>query len=431
MIVLPIETKKRELKSKLLITYYLLLNKSEVLIGKDASLTNNFTLCNASILLKSAATFEHAMLATLKDNKNLVYTLDEEGIIPPISDPSINARFSSKNLALLESVFINGNMERKIITSAVSSHKLVDTGNPRLDLCKPKYSELFQSEINAIDKLSKGKKIILIASRFGDVNCHKDVDYFQLLRKAGYIYDNDTEVFYHQRYDHANSLFKFFLDLPDRIAVENPEWLVVIRPHPSEDHSLWREKANRDNVIVNSDYDITSWLHKGVTLIHNGCTTSVEAKFNGTSIITYKPIEEPLHDNIEADELGIICTTPEQVISELKNTSSQSKGNLSKIIYNDYESDSAFKIAKLLSDSEQTSTDNLISKLTIRPKIKYVYDLVMQLLFAKISYTDSKFPSLEFSEIELCLNAFNEANNTDIKFEITKLKRNLFKVKRL
>jgi hypothetical protein len=93
-----------------------------------------------------------------------------------------------------------------------------------------------------------------------------------------------------------------------------PDHTILIRPHPTEDHEVWREIAkDLPNARVANDGNVVPWLMACETLIHVGCTTAVEAAVIGRPAIAYQSVrseefEPPLpyqlsHHAFSLDEL--------------------------------------------------------------------------------------------------------------------------------
>jgi hypothetical protein len=57
-----------------------------------------------------------------------------------------------------------------------------------------------------------------------------------------------------------------------------PDYTIVVRPHPTESHEVYRRIASRcRRVKVTNEGNVVPWLLSAKALIHNGCTTGVEA----------------------------------------------------------------------------------------------------------------------------------------------------------
>src|SRR5690606_13390011 len=76
---------------------------------------------------------------------------------------------------------------------------------------------------------------------------------------------------------HVQAIFQAFADLMPKLSRAFPDHTVVLRPHPSEDHDVWRRiTAGLANVKVLHDGNVVPWLMACDVLLHNGCTTAVE-----------------------------------------------------------------------------------------------------------------------------------------------------------
>jgi hypothetical protein len=97
---------------------------------------------------------------------------------------------------------------------------------------------------------------------------------------------------------HKARLFNAFLDLLPKISEALMPDAMVIRPHPSENWQKWIDAANGlDNVHVIHEGSIGPWLAAADVLIHNGCTSAVEAAIVGTPALSYRPVKAAGYDN--------------------------------------------------------------------------------------------------------------------------------------
>jgi hypothetical protein len=135
-----------------------------------------------------------------------------------------------------------------------------------------------------------------------------------LLENNGFMNSSDARRFHKGFYNHSKKVFDKFIELPNVLAREFPDCLIVIRPHPSECHEAWQSFGKLDNVIISSEFDIASWLSCSKVMIHNGCTTSVEATAMGVPVISYVPEKSDEYDLAPANELGEIASALKDVI---------------------------------------------------------------------------------------------------------------------
>lgn len=440
---MPIETSKRELNSRLLISIASLHHGfDKVIIGKDKEVINNIKQPGV-ILLKSAASFESHLIDKLKNDGCLVCSLDEEGILPPLNDPSINSRFSEKCLMLLDKVFCNGMLELKSFPDWVrSSKKLVITGNPRFDFYMPKTRNFYNNNLEEIRKLTQQKKIILIVSRFGDINLEKSVDLYDILKKSGFLETEEAKLFFKGFFEHSDKIFNKFLDLPEILSKVFKEYMVVIRPHPSEYEDTWKNKYNNySNILVSSDYDIASWLLASSVMIHNGCTTAVEAKALNTPCISYKPFSDEDFDLDYANNLCNIATTNDDVVNILNNLlmlnnckdvyTQETLDKLNKIIM--------FNPEKLASSYIASEMNKLLSKnLSIRKNksfgvifyFKEIFKYILHLSKIRSDYSRKKYGYLSKYGYKNKINLINNSFNLNMNIRIKRIGLDIFSLEK-
>ena len=78
-----------------------------------------------------------------------------------------------------------------------------------------------------------------------------------------------------------------------RLALEFPDVDFVLRPHPTEKPEIWKNLiGDYKNIIVTNAGSATPWIRQCAAMIHNGCTTAMEAVKSGVPVLTYAPIED-------------------------------------------------------------------------------------------------------------------------------------------
>ncbi len=64
---------------------------------------------------------------------------------------------------------------------------------------------------------------------------------------------------------------------------------IVIRPHPTERHDVYNELAARyERVHVTNQGNVVPWILASKAVIHNGCTTGIEAFLMNVPAISYR-----------------------------------------------------------------------------------------------------------------------------------------------
>ena len=74
-------------------------------------------------------------------------------------------------------------------------------------------------------------------------------------------------------------------DLAASGAVEK----IVIRPHPVENHDVWREWAKPLNIDVRYEGSANNWMMAADAVVHPGCTTGMEGLLLDRAVFSYVP----------------------------------------------------------------------------------------------------------------------------------------------
>lgn len=110
-------------------------------------------------------------------------------------------------------------------------------------------------------------------------------------------------------------IFYQFIGLVGALATRFPSREIILRPHPVEDPSTYQKMlASFPNVTVTGHGDASSWIRRCDILIHNGCTTAVQAAVAGKPVITYIPPSAASESNAALpNKIGVTATEPEEV----------------------------------------------------------------------------------------------------------------------
>ena len=77
-----------------------------------------------------------------------------------------------------------------------------------------------------------------------------------------------------------------------------------MRPHPAENEKIWKILlSNIPNVSVIRKDGISHWVENAFAILHNGCTTALEASISQKPVITYSPFKAS-YDRKLANDLG-------------------------------------------------------------------------------------------------------------------------------
>ena len=97
--------------------------------------------------------------------------------------------------------------------------------------------------------------------------------------------------------DYKQAIFEDFKRLIPALKKAFPNYPIVVRPHPSENHQVYREIASRcERVRVINEGNVIPWLRAAKALVHNGCTTAIEAYLMCVPAVSYQATVNEYYD---------------------------------------------------------------------------------------------------------------------------------------
>jgi hypothetical protein len=91
--------------------------------------------------------------------------------------------------------------------------------------------------------------------------------------------------------DLKQGVFEAFQAMIPKLEEAFPEHRVVVRPHPTENPTIYHRIADRcSHVKVTNEGNVVPWLMACQAVIHNGCTTGVEAFVLGVPALSYRAV---------------------------------------------------------------------------------------------------------------------------------------------
>lgn len=296
-IILPIETKVREFHGKLYFAYMAARCRYQVYIGEQGRMWKYANLFpQGTYIDKSIASTRVNWFEQLKESGHKIVSWDEEGLLFFSSEMYKKLRLDEKALRMVEHFFCWGDVQRQVVASyhPEFSEKLHICGNPRFDLLRTDRRQIYSDA--AARLRARYGKIILINTNFAFCNhfrteeeLHAMLQAYPLASEPGYI---DGWIAYQRQG------FAAFCHIVPEIAGRYPEHTIIVRPHPSENHGAWREIAKSSpNIEVNAEGNVHEWIMTSDVLLHDNCTTAVEAYILGVPAISYRQGQNPKYEN--------------------------------------------------------------------------------------------------------------------------------------
>ncbi|MDH3900523.1 MAG: hypothetical protein OEU51_05690, partial [Gammaproteobacteria bacterium] len=167
-------------------------------------------------------------------------------------------------------------------------------GNPRGDMLRSEIRAFYQKDAGILRKTHGN--FILVNTNFNHVNAFgPDMNLFKPVNKPGRkarfgrSARGMSREYARGLADHKQAVFGHFRKLIPELEQAFPDYRIVVRPHPTENHEVYhRIAANCQRVQVTNEGNIVPWLMATRALIHNGCTTGVEAYLMGVPAISYR-----------------------------------------------------------------------------------------------------------------------------------------------
>jgi surface carbohydrate biosynthesis protein len=177
------------------------------------------------------------------------------------------------------------------------------TGNPRGDMLRPEMRDFYAKEIRALHNAYGN--FILINTNVNHVNAfYPHQNLFMPVKRPGEeprfgkAARGMSREFAEGLRAHKQAVFNDFKKLIPSLAKAFPDRTLVVRPHPTENHEVYSKiAASCERVCVTNEGNVVPWLLAAKVLVHNGCTTGVEAWAMGIPAISYRQSVNEYYDN--------------------------------------------------------------------------------------------------------------------------------------
>lgn len=329
-LLLPVETKARELTAKTLLACVASERGWGVIIGKKNTVRGKQDrLPRGSFIEKSISPGRIADIQKAKECGNRVSSWCEEGLLYLNREGYSQGRLEPQSYDAIDYFFAWGKQQADDVADSVGAkHKIVLSGNPRFDLLRPDLRSIFNQAANELKQ--RYGNIILVTSRFSDVNINlniPDFDYVSWLCSEGKITTKEQAALTRRFIQLNEKLFVCFQELIPALSKTFSDHVIIIRPHPSENHGPWIEKTkNLPNVKVIYEGSINEWSLAADVVITNNCTTGVEAFLLDRPVISYRPLKDEAVEFELVDQVSFQAADEEEVLALVHRFVGDNKG---------------------------------------------------------------------------------------------------------
>ena len=327
-LIIPVENQVRELDAKLLLACLAAQRGFESILGSHREIDLRIASFPRGLYLNKSMTARNLnMFHILRRLGHLILAWDEEALVHLPPEIYYSRRLSPEAIGFLSHLFAWG--EENAELWRLWPHLPPDlpihvTGNPRNDMLRPELRAFYDEDVRRIRE--RYGDYLLVNTNFNHVNAFFPAQNLfrpgtleagrPVFGKAGVGMPLDFARALHEQ---KTAVFRAFLQVIPEIARAFPRLSVIVRPHPTEGQAVYRETARGlENVHVTNEGNVVPWLRGARALVHNGCTTGVEAYVMRIPAFTYRPsVSEAIDDTFYRLPHGLshACFTREDLIA--------------------------------------------------------------------------------------------------------------------
>jgi len=305
-LIIPVENQVRELDAKILLSCIAAEKGFPVILGSRAY--THFQAASVPrgvYLAKSMRSLSTLMFQILRKLGHEIVAWEEEALVHPPADNYFSLRLSATTIKLVSHIFAWGQENFDLLADYPQLPKKLPihiSGNPRGDMLRPELRAYFEPTVHDLQR--KHGDFILINTNFTDVNpfipavgmflpADKPIE----ARKFGQLGKGLSREFAEGLYHHKQATLDSFMALIPQLAESFPELNIIIRPHPSENFAIYDALAEKyKRITVTNEGNVLPWLLAMKVMVHNGCTTGLEAFALKVPAISYLPTFDEFYD---------------------------------------------------------------------------------------------------------------------------------------
>jgi surface carbohydrate biosynthesis protein len=305
-LLIPVENQVRELDPKLLLAIIAARRGFSTVIGSHRELDFRIASFPRSIYLNKSFTIRNLkMFRIMHKLRHEIVTWDEEALVHLPPEMYYSRRLSPLTMEYISHLFAWGQDNAELwrqYPEFPAGLPIHITGNPRNDLLRPEMSVFYNNEVKALRKAHGD--FILMNTNFNHVNAFfPSQNLFQPAKepeeepKFGKAGRGMTREYAEGLRAHKQAIFEAFQRLIPDLEEAFPHYTIVVRPHPTESQEIYNKIAAQcERVRVTNEGNVVPWLMATRALIHNGCTTGVEAFVMGVPAISYRATVNEYYD---------------------------------------------------------------------------------------------------------------------------------------
>ncbi len=318
-LLLPVETQIREFDGKLLVACVAAERGIPAIVGSRIAMHAHATALPRGIYVsKDVRSSSLRMLNIFENLGHSICAWDEECLVQFSPQRYYETRVSSVVYSKTATLCAWGKVNEQIFKECPSytGAPIHITGNPRIDLLRPELRGYFDEDVKRIKE--RFGDYILISTHFGAIN-HYVPELSALTLDAITPSSEKNGDFKQGLRDHLFDIFRHFEQMIPALGHAFPDRTILVRPHPAENRAPWDQvAAELTNVHVVQEGNVVPWIIGSQALIHNSCTTSIEAFALDHPAVAYLPVTSDRFDLDLPNSLGAQAHSTGDLITILK-----------------------------------------------------------------------------------------------------------------
>jgi surface carbohydrate biosynthesis protein len=297
-LIIPVENQVRELDPKLLLACIAARRGFTSIIGSHRDIDLRISSFPRSLYLNKSMTDRNLkMFRIMEKIGHQIVTWDEEALVHLPAATYFSRRLSPEAIRYVSHLFAwgedNADLWRQYphLPREMPIHV---TGNPRCDMLRPEMRPFYEPEVEKI-RHTYGD-FILVNTNFNHVNAFfpaqnlfKPVKIEGQEAAFGKAAVGMSRQYARGLHEHKQKVLDAFKHIIPVLDEAFPEHKIVVRPHPTENQQIYQDIAQGcERVFVTNEGNVVPWLMATRAVIHNGCTTGVEAYMMDVPAISYR-----------------------------------------------------------------------------------------------------------------------------------------------
>ncbi|MFQ5643643.1 MAG: surface carbohydrate biosynthesis protein [Thiogranum sp.] len=307
LLLIPVENQVRELDPKLLLACVAAQRGFSSIVGSRREMEFNIDSFPSAIYLSKSMTIRSLMFFRVARRfGHRIVAWDEEALVHLPPKTYFSRRLDASAIKYVLNLFAWGqdNVELwRQYPHTPEQTPIHAVGNPRGDMLRSEIRAFYDKDAEALRR--KYGDFILVNTNFNHVNAFgPDINLFMPSKKPGgkarfgRAARGMSREYARGLWEHKHAVFAHFRELIPALEQAFPRHNIIVRPHPTENQQVYKDiAAGCRRVQVTNEGNVVPWLMAAQALVHNGCTTAVEAFVMNVPAVSYRASINEDYDN--------------------------------------------------------------------------------------------------------------------------------------